>query len=97
MRTAAQPRSVRSALNVAADLLDRVGADQITLVTFTATRICLQPANLSDGERLARALGCDRPQDHRMITPGYTLWSGVISGFEVAVRGRLRRPAEVLR
>ena len=83
--------SLRTALRVVATVLDMVGPERVELVTFTRDRINLHPANLDDGENLARMLGCDLPLDHRMFVPGHTLWAGVLDGMEVQVRSALRQ------
>lgn len=67
-----------------------VGPNRIELVTVTKDRICLQPADLADGEQIAHALGCDLPLDHRMFVPGHTLWTGTRHGLEIQVRSALR-------
>ena len=79
------------AMDVTADVIRAVGADRIEIVTLTRDRICLHPTNLGDGERIAVALGCDLPLDHRMFVPGHTLWTGVVGGLEVQVRSVLRQ------
>jgi hypothetical protein len=79
-------------LKAASRIVDRVGADRIELVTVTGNRVSLQPADLNQGKQIARMLGLDVPMDHRMVTPGYTLWSGDVDGMEVQVRAELRRP-----
>lgn len=82
---------VSDALRMASHLLDRIGAERVELVTVTGSRVSLQPADLGQGEQIARALGLDAPMDHRMVTPGYTLWSGDLDGLEVQVRAKLRQ------
>jgi hypothetical protein len=79
------------AMRVATGAVRTVGSDNIEIVTFTRGRICLQPTDLRQGERIARALGCDMPLDHRMFTSGHTLWTGVVDGLEVQVRSVLRQ------
>lgn len=79
------------ALDVVAAILNEVGTDRIDLVTFTRDRISLQPADLAEGEQIARTLGLDSPLDHRMFVPGHTLWTGQVDGLEVQVRSVLRR------
>jgi hypothetical protein len=86
------PEPLARVLSVAAEALTTVGPEQIAQVTLTHGRICLQPADLSAGERIATMLGCDVPLDHRMISPGFTDWSGEREGLEIHVRGTLRRP-----
>lgn len=78
------------ALDAVSALVDKAGANRIAVVTATRNRICLQPRDLLDGESVARLLGCDRPLDHRLLTPGYTLWTGHYGGLEVQVRSVLR-------
>ncbi|MEU4364221.1 hypothetical protein [Promicromonospora sp. NPDC023987] len=80
------------ALEDAFTAIRSVGPDRIDLVTVTKDRICIQPADLDDGERIARALGCDLPLDHRMLVPAHTLWTGTRHGLEIQVRSALRRP-----
>ncbi|WP_166844021.1 hypothetical protein [Isoptericola sp. BMS4] len=80
------------ALDVVVETLTTVGSERIAQVTLTRGRICLQPADLSEGERIATTLGCDVPLDHRMIAPGFTDWSGERDGLELHVRGALRDP-----
>lgn len=80
-------------LDMVVETLAMVDPERIAQVTLTRRHISLQPADLSDGERIAAMLGCDVPLDHRMITPGFTDWSGEVGGLEVHVRGTLRRPA----
>lgn len=79
------------AMGVAAEMVRAVGPERIEIVTLTRGRICLQPAVLNEGERIALALGCDLPLDHRMFVPGHTLWTGSIDGLEVQVRSALRQ------
>lgn len=81
-------------LRAASRLLDRIGADRVELVTVTGSRVSLQPADLNQGEQIARALGLSVPMDHRMVTPGYTLWSGDVDGLEVQIRAKLRQPTK---
>lgn len=83
------------AMGVAADAIQTVGSDRIEIVTLTRGRISLQPVNLTDGEQIARALGCDFPLDHRMFVPGHTLWTGHVEGLEVQVRSVLRQQMAV--
>jgi hypothetical protein len=78
------------ALGDALTAIRAVGPDRIELVTVTKDRICLQPADLEDGEQIAHALGCDLPLDHRMFVPGHTLWTGTRYGMEIQVRSVLR-------
>lgn len=68
-----------------------IGPDRIELVTVTKNRICLHPADLQEGEEIARALGCDLALDHRMFVPGHTLWTGTLYGLEIQVRSVLRQ------
>lgn len=77
-------------LMAAAQFLNLVGADRIELVTVTSNRVSLQPADLNQGEQIARALGPNNPMDHRMFVPGNTLWTGKRNGLEVQVRSVLR-------
>lgn len=78
-------------LDAVAAILDQLGPDRVELVTFTSDRVSLQPADLADGERIARVLGLDSPLDHRMFVPGHTLWTGEVDGLEVQVRSVLRQ------
>ena len=80
-------------LDVVAGILNAVGTDRVELVTFTRDRVSLQPADLNEGEQIARVLGLDSPLDHRMFVPGHTLWTGSIDGLEVQVRSVLRQIA----
>lgn len=84
---------INDGLMAAARFLDFVGADRIELVTVTPNRVSLQPADLNQGEQIARALGLTMPMDHRMFVPGNTLWTGDLDGFEVQVRSVLRQVA----
>lgn len=85
--------SLIRALDVVRAALVEVGAERVELVTTTDSgRVTIQPARLDDGESIARSLGLDSPVDHRMIGPGYTLWSGTREGLEFQVRGALRHP-----
>jgi hypothetical protein len=84
-------------LDLTAELLGAVGGPRVELFTATRHRICLQPRDLSEGEAIARLLGCDRPLDHHLVTPGYTIWSGEREGVEIQVRSVLRRPAGAVR
>jgi hypothetical protein len=77
-------------MRVATEALRIVGPDRVEIVTLTRGRICLQPTDLSQGEQIARALGCDLPLDHRMFIPGHTLWTGEHDGPEIQVRSALR-------
>lgn len=79
------------ALDDAFTAIRAAGPDRIELVTVTKDRICLQPADLEDGEQIAHALGCDIPLDHRMLVPGHTLWTGTRHGLEIQVRSVLRQ------
>lgn len=79
------------ALSDALNAIRAVGPNRIELVTVTKNRICLQPADLDDGEQIAHALGCDLPLDHRMFVPGHTLWTGTRHGLEIQVRSVLRQ------
>lgn len=78
-------------------LLADIGMSRIELVTFTSDRLCLHPADLEEGEQIARAVGCDFPLDHRVFVPGHTLWTGIVDGLEVQIRSVLRQPAGVHR
>lgn len=89
--------TIGHALALAARLLADIGMSRIELVTFTSDRICLHPADLAEGEQIARAVGCDFPLDHRMFVPGHTLWTGIVDGLEVQIRSVLRQPAGLLR
>jgi hypothetical protein len=89
--------TVVRALDVVAGILSAVGIDRVELVTFTRDRINLQPADLTEGEQIARVLGLDTPLDHRMFVPGHTLWTGSIDGLEVQVRSALRQAVGVAR
>ncbi|MCF4123000.1 hypothetical protein L1785_18655 [Antribacter sp. KLBMP9083] len=84
--------SLARALGVVVETLARVGLERIEAITLTRNHISLQPADLAEGEQIAKTLGCDFPLDHRMLTPGFTDWTGDVSGFEVHVRAQLRRP-----
>lgn len=84
---------INDGLTAAARFLDLVGADRIELVTVTPNRVSLQPADLNQGEQIARLLGLTMPMDHRMLVPGNTLWTGDRDGFEVQVRSVLRQVA----
>lgn len=79
------------AMGIAAESLRLVGPGLVEILTFTRGRICLQPTDLNQGERLARILGCESPLDHRMFVPGHTLWTGERNGLEVQVRSALRQ------
>lgn len=79
------------AMDVATEAIRAVGPEHIEIVTLTRGRICVQPVDLNEGERIARTLGCDLPLDHRMFVPGHTLWTGVVHGLEVQVRSVLRQ------
>lgn len=79
------------AMGIAAESLRLVGPDSVEIVTLTRGRICLQPTDLNQGERLARILGCESPLNHRMFVPGHTLWTGERGGLEVQVRSALRK------
>lgn len=81
---------LEAAMRIVARVLRTVGAHQVEIVTLTRGRICLQPVDLSQGEQIARALGCDLPLGHRMFVPGHTLWTGQAEGLEVQVRSALR-------
>jgi len=83
--------SFATVLDLVFAILDAVGPDRVELVTFTRDRVSLQPADLAEGERIARTLGLDSPLDHRMFGPGHTLWTGSIDGVEVQVRSALRQ------
>ncbi|MBE1877465.1 hypothetical protein [Myceligenerans pegani] len=83
-------------LETAAELVRAAGRDRVAMVTTARGWLCVQPHDLSDGERIARLLGCDNPLDHRLLVPGYTLWSGRRDGLEVQVRSQLRDPARAL-
>ncbi|GAB4086329.1 hypothetical protein GCM10028784_29590 [Myceligenerans cantabricum] len=80
-------------LETAAQLVRIAGRDRVAMVTTARGWLCLQPHDLSDGERIARLLGCDAPLDHRLTVPGSTLWTGRREGLEVQVRSQLRDPA----
>lgn len=77
-------------LETAADIVRKAGRDQVAMITTARSWLCVQPRDLSDGERIADLLGCDTPLDHRLLVPGCTLWSGQRDGLEVQVRSRLR-------
>ena len=87
---ATSPDSLVYALGVVAHVLATVGEDRIETVTLNRGRISLHPHDLSEGEQIAKALGCTLPMDHRMLVPGTTDWSGDIEGHEVHVRAQLR-------
>ncbi|MFI8528285.1 hypothetical protein ACIGB8_27760 [Promicromonospora sukumoe] len=78
------------ALGVVARVLATVGEDRIETVTLNRGRISLHPHDLSEGEQIARTLGCTLPMDHRTLVPGTTDWSGDIEGHEVHIRAQLR-------
>jgi len=82
---------VNDGLAAAARFLDLVGADCIELVTVTANRVSLLPADLKEGEEIARTLGLTVPLDHRMFVPGNTVWTGERDDLEVQVRSVLRQ------
>jgi hypothetical protein len=84
------PVGIEEGLTAAVRIVDTVGRDRIGAVTLTRGRITLQPTVLAGGEAIARTLGLDFPVDHRMLVPGYTLWSGERDGLEVQVRAALR-------
>lgn len=84
--------SLRRAFDVADEAIAEIGEHRVELVTVTHVRVSIHPASLADGESIARSLGLDSPPDHRMIDPGYTMWSGVRDGLEFQVRGALRHP-----
>ncbi|RPF22830.1 hypothetical protein [Myceligenerans xiligouense] len=84
-------------LDLTASLLSAVGGPRVELFTATRNHVCLQPRDLADGEAIARLLGCDRPLDHHLLTPGCTVWTGELDGVEVEVRAELRRPAGAVR
>jgi hypothetical protein len=88
---------IRDALGFADDLLVLVGAERVETVTTTRNRVSVQPRHLSEGEEIARLLGCDVPEDHHLTTPGYTLWTRQHHGLVVQVRAQLRRPAGAAR
>lgn len=79
------------AFDVAVAALSQAGAHRIESVTIARGWVCMQPADLSDGERIARELALDMPLDHRMTEPGYTVWSGDRDRLEVQVRAALRQ------
>lgn len=83
--------SLTLAIDVAKAALAEVGEERVELLTISDSgRVSISPAHLADGESIARTLGLGSPRDHRMVEPGYTLWSGVRAGFEFEVRGTLR-------
>lgn len=84
------------ALEVAARAVGQVGSHRVELVTIARGWVCMQPAHLADGAAIAGELQLPLPLDHRMMTPGYTVWSGDREGLDVQVRAELRRPAGVL-
>ncbi|MBL0886201.1 hypothetical protein [Myceligenerans indicum] len=86
------PESLARTLGVVMETLAAVGLERIGSVTLTPHRISLEPRDLAEGEQIARTLGCTLPMDHRMLTPGFTDWSGQVAGLEVHVRSVLRRP-----
>lgn len=88
--------SILHALGVAAAALGQVGPHRVELVTIARGWLCMQPERLTDGEAIAGELHLPLPMDHRMTTPGYTVWSGDREGLDVQVRAELRRPAGVL-
>lgn len=89
----AEAGSMSLALDAVKAALVEVGEERVERVETTGNgRVTIQPARLDDGESIARALGLDSPVDHRMISPGYTLWSGTREGLEFQVRGALRHP-----
>jgi hypothetical protein len=85
------------ALDTVGALIAKAGASRISVVTATRNRICLQPRDLLDGEPIAHLLACDLPLDHRLLTPGYTLWTGKHDGLEVQIRSALRAPNGAIR
>lgn len=85
--------SLARALGVVVETLAAVGLERIEAISLTRNHISLQPADLAEGEAIARTLGCTFALDHRMLVPGFTDWSGDVAGFEVHVRAELRRPA----
>lgn len=86
------PDELGHVMDVARRITSSIGNERIELITMTRDRICLQPTRMDDGERIARAIGCDLPLDHRMLVPGHTLWTGDIDCMEVQVRSVLRGP-----
>lgn len=85
------------ALTVTAAALSRVGAARVEVVTISRRWVCLQPTHLAEGKDIARELSLDLPMDHRMTTPGYTVWSGDRDGLTLQVRAALRQPVGILR
>ncbi|GAB4084025.1 hypothetical protein GCM10028784_06550 [Myceligenerans cantabricum] len=86
------PESLARTFGVVIETLAAVGLERIGSVTLTPHRISLEPRDLAEGEQIAQALGCNLPMDHRMLTPGFTDWSGEVARLEVHVRSALRRP-----
>ncbi|MFI8524894.1 hypothetical protein ACIGB8_10625 [Promicromonospora sukumoe] len=82
---------INDGLAAASRFLDLIGADRIELVTVTPNRVSLLPADLKEGEQIARTLGLTVPLDHRMFVPGNTVWTGERDGLEVQVRSMLRQ------
>lgn len=82
---------INDGLAAASQFLDLVGPDRIELVTVTANRVSLLPADLKEGEQIARTLGLTVPLDHRMFVPGNTVWTGERDDLEVQIRSVLRQ------
>lgn len=91
------PESLARTFGVVIETLAQVGLDRIGSVTLTPHRISLEPRDLAEGEQIARTLGCALPMDHRILTPGFTDWSGEVAGLKVHVRSVLRRPLGTVR
>lgn len=88
--------SLERVFGVVVQTLAMIGEERIAAVQYTRDRISLEPKHLAEGEEIARTLGCTSPLDHRILTPGFTDWTGEVEGLEVHVRATLRRPAGAL-
>ncbi|MCF4122063.1 hypothetical protein L1785_13855 [Antribacter sp. KLBMP9083] len=88
--------SLARTFGVVVEAVSKIGLERIGSITLTPDRISLVPRHLTEGEEIAKALGCNSPLDHHILTPGFTDWTGQVSGLEVHVRATLRRPEGAL-
>lgn len=77
------------------EILERVGAEKIALVTVGRQMLSIQPSQLDEGESIARALQLTGAHDYPTAVPAFTDFSGNVGVLEVHVRGALHRSAEL--
>ncbi|WP_454859601.1 hypothetical protein [Promicromonospora soli] len=90
-RTATDLTDLPKALSVVTELVVLIGPEKVAGCTVHSGAIRIEPSELGHGEGIAALLGLHSVLDHHTTSPGFTDWSGLVSGVEVHVRGALHR------